>query len=539
MAKQLMFDDATRRKMHEGVTKLARAVKVTLGPRGRNVIFSGTGGAATATKDGVTVSKQVELLDPFENMGAKLVNEVASKMGDKAGDGTTTAIVLAEAIFSGGLRHVTAGASPVALKRGIDKAVEAAGEALKALAKPVRGLDDLTKVATISANHDEETGSTIAKAIEAVGKEGVVTVEEAKGRETTFEVVKGMSFDKGYISPYFVTNPTKMAAEMQDAYILIHEKKISNVRDLIPVLEAVAQQGAPLLIVAEDIEGDALSALVINKLRGVLNVCAVKSPGFGDRRKAMLEDLAILTGGSYVAEETGKTLETITLADLGRAKKIVVRKDDTIVVDGEGKKKAIEERIEQVRAKIEVTTSDYDREKLQERLAKLTGGVAVISVGAATEKELTEKKFRVEDAMHAARAAREEGIVAGGGTALLRCIPAVEDACRKAKGDEQLGVSIVLEAMRSPCAQIAENAGFDGDVTVESVLELPASKSTWGFDARAGEVVDMVKSGIVDPVKVTRLALEYAASVSGLMLMADTTITSVKDGVDPVAGSVS
>jgi chaperonin GroEL len=472
-------------------------------------------------------------------MGAKLVNEVASKMGDKAGDGTTTAIVLAEAIFSGGLRHVTAGASPVALKRGIDKAVEAAGEALKALAKPVRGLDDLTKVATISANHDEETGSTIAKAIEAVGKEGVVTVEEAKGRETTFEVVKGMSFDKGYISPYFVTNPTKMAAEMQDAYILIHEKKISNVRDLIPVLEAVAQQGAPLLIVAEDIEGDALSALVINKLRGVLNVCAVKSPGFGDRRKAMLEDLAILTGGSYVAEETGKTLETITLADLGRAKKIVVRKDDTIVVDGEGKKKAIEERIEQVRAKIEVTTSDYDREKLQERLAKLTGGVAVISVGAATEKELTEKKFRVEDAMHAARAAREEGIVAGGGTALLRCIPAVEDACRKAKGDEQLGVSIVLEAMRSPCAQIAENAGFDGDVTVESVLELPASKSTWGFDARAGEVVDMVKSGIVDPVKVTRLALEYAASVSGLMLMADTTITSVKDGVDPVAGSVS
>ena len=539
MSKQMMFDDATRKKMHDGVTKLAKAVKVTLGPRGRHVIFAGGSGNPTATKDGVTVSKQVELPDPFENMGAKLVNEVASKMGDKAGDGTTTAIVLAEAIFSAGLRHVSAGASPVALKRGIDKAVEAATSALKALAKPVRGLDDLTKVATISANQDEETGATIAKAIEAVGKEGVVTVEEAKGRETTFEIVKGMSFDKGYISPYFVTNPAKMSAELEGAYILIHEKKVSNVRDLIPVLEAVAQQGAPLLIVAEDLEGDALSALVINKLRGVLNVCAVKAPGFGDRRKAMLEDLAILTGGVVVAEETGKTLESITLADLGRAKKIVVHKDDTIVIDGEGKKKLVEDRVEQVRAKIAVTTSDYDREKLQERLAKLTGGVAVISVGASTEKELAEKKFRVEDAMHATRAAREEGIVAGGGTALLRCIPAVEEACKKSRGDELLGVSIVLKAMRSPCAQIASNAGFDGEVTVDGVITLPAAKANWGFDARAGEMTDMIKAGIVDPVKVTRLALEYAASVCGLMLMADTTITSVKDGVDPVSGAVS
>ncbi len=538
MAKQLMFDDETRRKISDGVSKLARAVKVTLGPSGRNVIFQKSMSGPTVTKDGVTVSKEVELSDPFENMGAKLVNEVASKMGDKAGDGTTTAIVLAESIYSAGLRYVTSGVSPTALKRGLEKSVEAVSETLKGLAKPVKGLDDLVKVATISANNDPTIGAQIAKALEEVGKDGVVTIEEAKSIDTTYEVVKGMSFDKGYISPYFITNTAKMTAELESALILIYEKKISNVRDLVPLLERVAQKAEPLVIIAEEVDGEALSALVINKLRGVLNVVAVKAPGFGDRRKAMLEDLAVLTGGTFIAEETGRTLESVTLADLGRAKKVIVKKDETLVIDGEGKPKSIQERIDQVRSKLAVTTSDYDREKLQERLAKLTGGVAVIRVGAATEKEMQERKYRVEDAMHATRAAREEGIVPGGGTAYLRCVAAVEEARKKLKGDERFGADIILTALRAPCRQIAENAGFDGDVITDAVLNQPQTKSNWGCDARSGEIVDLVKAGIVDPVKVTRLALEYSASVSGLMLMTNTTITSLKDDQAAVAGAV-
>jgi chaperonin GroEL len=539
MAKQILFDDETRRKIHDGVTKLARAVKVTLGPSGRNVIFQKSMGGPTVTKDGVTVSKEVELTDPFENMGAKLVNEVASRMGDKAGDGTTTAIVLAEAIYSAGLKYVTAGTSPTALKRGIDRAVQAVTDSLKALAKPVRGIDDLVKVATISANNDAMIGNQIAKAIEQVGKEGVVTVEDAKGYETTYEVVKGMSFDKGYISPYFVTNAAKMTAELENALVFIYEKKISNVRDLLPLLEKVAQKAEPLLIVAEDVDGEALSALVINRLRGVLNCVAVKAPGFGDRRKAILEDLAVLTGGTFISEETGRTLESITLADLGVAKKVVVKKDETLIIDGEGKPKLITERTEQIREKLKTTTSDYDREKLQERLAKLTGGVAVIRVGAATEKEMAERKYRVEDAMHATRAAREEGIVPGGGVAYLRALGALEDARKKAKGDERFGVDIVAAALRAPTAQIAENAGHDGGVVVEDVLALGDSKANFGFDARAGEIVDLLKAGIVDPVKVTRMALEYAASVAGLMLTTNTTITSIKEDQESVAGAVS
>jgi chaperonin GroEL len=539
MPKQILFDDETRRKIHEGVTKLAKAVKVTLGPSGRHVIFQKSMSGPTVTKDGVTVSKEIELSDPFENMGAKLVNEVASKMGDKAGDGTTTAIVLAEAIYSAGLKYVTSGASPTALKRGIDRAVEAVTETLKGLAKPVRGIDDLVKVATISANNDPVIGNQIAKALEEVGTEGVVTIEDAKGYETTYEIVKGMSFDKGYISPYFVTNAAKMTAELEGALILIYEKKISNVRDLLPLLEKVAQKAEPLLIVAEDVDGEALSALVINRLRGVLNCVAVKAPGFGDRRKAMLEDLAVLTGGTFIAEETGRTLESVNLSDLGRAKKVVVKKDETLVIDGEGKPKSIAERTEQIREKLKTTTSDYDKEKLQERLAKLTGGVAVIRVGAATEKEMAERKYRVEDAMHATRAAREEGIVPGGGVAYLRTLDAVDDARKKAKGDERFGVDIVAAALRAPTAQIAENAGHDGGVVVDDVISTGANKANWGFDARSGEIVDLVKAGIVDPVKVTRLALEYAASVAGLMLMTNTTITSIKDNQDTVTGAVS
>jgi chaperonin GroEL len=539
MAKQILFDEETRRKIHDGVSKLARAVKVTLGPSGRHVIFQKSMSGPTVTKDGVTVSKEIELTDPFENMGAKLVNEVAARMGDKAGDGTTTAIVLAEAIYSAGLKYVTSGASPTALKRGIDRAVAAVTESLKNLAKPVRGTDDLVKVATISANNDSVIGSQIAKALEEVGKEGVVTIEDAKGYETTYEVVKGMSFDKGYISPYFVTNAAKMTAEIEDALILIYEKKISNVRDLLPLLEKVAQKAEPLLIVAEDVDGEALSALVINRLRGVLNCVAVKAPGFGDRRKAMLEDLAVLTGGTFIAEDTGRTLESIALSDLGRAKKVIVKKDETLVIDGEGKPKVIAERTEQIREKLKTTTSDYDREKLQERLAKLTGGVAVIRVGAATEKEMAERKYRVEDAMHATRAAREEGVVPGGGVAYLRALGAVDDARKKAKGDERFGVDIVAAALRAPTSQIAENAGHDGGVVVDDVLSAGASKPNHGFDARSGEIVDLVKAGILDPVKVTRLALEYAASVAGLMLMTNTTITSIKEDQESVSGAVS
>jgi chaperonin GroEL len=539
MAKQILFDEETRRKIHDGVIKLARAVKVTLGPSGRHVIFQKSMSGPTVTKDGVTVSKEIELADPFENMGAKLVNEVASRMGDKAGDGTTTAIVLAEAIYSAGLKYVTSGASPTALKRGIDKAVEAVTAHLKTQAKPVKGIDDLVKVATISANNDATIGNQIAKALEEVGKEGVVTVEDAKGYETTYEVVKGMSFDKGYISPYFVTNAAKMTTEIEDALILVYEKKISNVRDLLPLLEKVAQKAEPLLIIAEDVEGEALSALVINRLRGVLACVAVKAPGFGDRRKAMLEDLAVLTGGTFISEETGRSLESIGIGDLGRAKKVIVKKDETLVIDGEGKPKAITERTEQIREKLKTTTSDYDREKLQERLAKLTGGVAVIRVGAATEKEMAERKYRVEDAMHATRAAREEGVVPGGGVPYLRALDALEETRKKARGDERFGVDIVASALRAPAAQIAENAGHDGNVVVDDVMAAGATKPNAGFDARTGEVTDLVKAGILDPVKVTRLALEYAASVAGLMLMTNTTITSIREDQETVTGAVS
>lgn len=536
MAKQILYEADARAKILAGLGKLARAVKVTLGPGGRNVLFKKSFGGPTVTKDGVTVSKEVEIEDPFENMGAKLVNEVAKKTNDKAGDGTTTATVLAEAIFRSGVRHLSVGCNPVLVKRGIDKAVTAAVDALKAMATPVKGSKMIAQVGTVSANHDASVGALLADAMDKVGAEGVITVEEAKGLETTLDVVEGMSFDKGYVSPYFVTNPTKMITELDDPYILIYEKKISNLRELIPVLEAVVQVGQPLLIIAEDLEGEALSALVINRLRGALQVCAVKAPGFGDRRKAMLEDLAVLTGGTFISEDLGLKLDQVTIKDLGRARKVEVRKDETLVIEGAGTKKALNERIEQIRAKMETTTSDYDREKLQERLAKLSGGVAEIHVGAATEQAMAEKKYRVEDALHATRAAMQEGIVAGGGTALLRTIPAIEKARSKASGDERIGFDIILDAICEPCRMIARNAGYDGDVVVSHVME---EAGNVGFDAMTGEYVDMVKQGIIDPVKVTRLALEYAASISGMMLTTNTAITDVKADTSAVAGAIS
>jgi chaperonin GroEL len=537
MAKQILYSEDARAKILTGLDKLARAVKVTLGPGGRNVLFNKSFGGPTVTKDGVTVSKEVELEDPFENMGAKLVNEVAKKTNDKAGDGTTTATVLAEAIYRSGLRHLSAGCNPVSVKRGIDKAVEAAVVALKDSARPVKGREQVAQVATVSANHDVTIGNLLADAMEKVGKDGVITVEDAKGIETTCEVVEGMSFDKGWISPYFVTNPTKMVTELDDALLLIHEKKISNLRELLPVLEQVAQTGQSLLIIAEDVDGDALSALVINRLRGVLKICAVKAPGFGDRRKAMLEDLAVLTGGTFVSEDQGRKLESVTLEDLGRARRIEVRKDETLVIEGKGNKRSVTERVEQIRAKLATTTSDYDREKLQERLAKLSSGVAEIRVGATTEKEMAEKKYRVEDALHATRAAMEEGIVAGGGVALLRTIPALTEARRKCRNeDERAGVDTIIEAIKAPCMQIAINAGHDGGVVVENVLERSGNT---GFNAMTGEYEDMVKVGVIDPVKVTRLALEYAASIAGLMLTTNTTITEVKADKDAVSGAVS
>ena len=537
MAKQILYSADARAKILAALGKLARAVKVTLGPGGRNVLFNKSFGGPTVTKDGVTVSKEVELEDPFENMGAKLVNEVAKKTNDKAGDGTTTATVLAEAIYRAGLRHLSAGCNPVAVKRGIDKAVEAAVEALKEQARPVKGRAQVAQVATVSANHDASIGELLADAMEKVGKDGVITVEDAKGIETVCDVVEGMSFDKGWISPYFVTNATKMIAELDEPLLLIHEKKISNLRELLPVLERAAQTGRSLLIIAEDIDGDALSALVINRLRGVLNVCAVKAPGFGDRRKAMLEDLAILTGGTFVSEDQGRKLESLTLEDLGQARRVEVRKEETLVIEGRGEKRAMKERIEQIRAKLATTTSDYDREKLQERLAKLAGGVAEIRVGATTEKEMAEKKYRVEDALHATRAAMEEGIVVGGGNALLRCVPAIEAARKKSRSeDERAGVDVILEAVRAPCAQIADNAGYDGQVVVENVLERSGNT---GFNAMTGEYEDLVKAGVIDPVKVTRLALEYSASIAGLMLTTNTTITELKDDKKTVSGAVS
>jgi chaperonin GroEL len=512
-AKEIKFGQDARAQILRGVNILADAVKVTLGPKGRNVVIEKSFGAPLITKDGVTVAKEIEVENKFENMGAQLVKEVASKTSDVAGDGTTTATVLAQAIYREGVKLVTAGHNPMEIKRGIDKAVEVAVESLKKLSKPVKNHKEIAQVGTISANSDETIGNILAEAMEKVGKEGVITVEEAKAMETTLETVEGMQFDRGYVSPYFVTDPERMEAVMENALILIHDKKISNMRDLLPVLEPVAKQGRPLLIIAEDIEGEALATLVVNRLRGTLNVAAVKAPGFGDRRKAMLEDIAILTGGRVISEEIGFKLENATLDMLGKAKRVVIDKDNTTIIDGDGAEADIQARVKQIRAQIEETTSDYDREKLQERLAKLVGGVAVVKVGASTETEMKEKKARVEDALHATRAAVEEGIVPGGGVALIRAIEAV--SALKLAGEQAFGVNIVKRALEEPLRQIAANAGQEGSIVVNAVKE---QKGAYGFDAAKDEYCDLVKAGIIDPTKVVRSALQNAASVSGLML---------------------
>jgi len=513
MAKDIIFDVRAREAILRGVNILADTVRVTLGPKGRNVVLEKSFGSPTITKDGVTVAKEIELENRFENMGAQMVKEVASKTSDVAGDGTTTATVLAQAIFREGSKLVAAGHNPMAIKRGIEKAVVSVTAELKKMAKPTKNKKEIAQVGTISANGDETIGNIISEAMEKVGKEGVITVEEAKGLETTLEVVEGMQFDRGYLSPYFVTDPERMECVLQDPYILIHEKKISSMKDLLPLLEQVARAGKPLLIIAEDVEGEALATLVVNKIRGVLSTCAVKAPGFGDRRKAMLEDIAILTGGKMIAEDLGIKLESITLNDLGRAKRLTVDKDNTTIIDGAGSKKEIEARVKQIRAQIEETTSDYDREKLQERLAKLVGGVAVINVGAATETEMKEKKARVEDALNATRAAVEEGVVPGGGIAFIRCLKAIE------KGDwpegEKVGVEIVRRALEEPVRQIANNAGVEGSVVVNRVRE---GTGAFGFNAQTGNYEDLMASGVIDPAKVARTALQNASSVSSLML---------------------
>jgi chaperonin GroEL len=541
MAKQLMFDDVARTALRDGLKELAAAVKVTLGPTGRNVVLHKSWGSPKVTKDGVSVSKEIELPQPFKNMGAKMVNEVASKTSDVVGDGTTTSIVLAEAIYLEGLKYVTAGINPMALFRGIGKATEAATSFIKSASVPVKGHADIAKVATISANNDATVGEILAKAIDAVGKEGVIEVEEGKGMENELTVVEGMQFDRGYISPYFVTKADTLEAVIEDAYILLHEKKISNIREFIPLLEKIAQVGRPLLVVAEDIEGEALAALVINRLQGVLKVCAVKAPGFGDRRKAMLQDLAILTGAQVITEDLGIKLEKVELSQLGQAKKIVVNKDNTTIIEGAGKKKDITARCEQIRSQIEKTTSDYDREKLQERLAKLTGGVAVIKAGAATEPEMKERKDLLDDALHATRAATAEGVVPGGGTIFLKAIPEVEKVRAKAKGDEKVGCDIVIRALKTPPAQIADNGGAEGAVIVAQLLERLEKDKNIGYNANTGEFVDMIKAGIIDPAKVARTALEMAASVAGLMLTTNVLVTELKDNdkdAEPIAGSV-
>ncbi len=526
MAKQLLYDEAARKKLLEGVETLTKAVAMTLGPTGRHAIIEKSFGGPTVTKDGVTVSKEVDLPDPFHNMGAKLVNQVASKTSDVAGDGTTTATILGHAIFREGLRMITAGSNPMAIRRGIDKAVDAAVESLREISKKVSKKEEIAQVGTISANNDPSIGNLLADAMERVGKDGVITVEEGKTSETTLEFVEGMQFDKGYCSPYFVTSPATMEAVLEDCYILIHEKKISSLKDLIPVLEKIAQAAKPLLIIAEDVEGEALATLVVNKLRGVLPVCAVKAPGFGDRRKNMLGDIAVLTNGQMISEDLGIKLENLDLTQLGRAKTVKVTKDDTTIIEGAGKKTEIQKRIDVIRNQIEQTTSDYDKEKFQERLAKLAGGVAVIDVGAATETEMKEKKARIEDALHATRAAAEEGIVPGGGVALLRTIPALEKLSEKLKGDESIGAEIVLRAVEAPIRQIAENCGVDGSVIAEEVKGRPTNV---GFNANNGEYVDMLKAGIVDPTKVTRSALQNAASIAGLMLTTEALVTSIKE----------
>jgi chaperonin GroEL len=527
-AKQLLFDESARHALLKGVNKLARAVTATLGPKGRNVVLDKKFGSPTVTKDGVTVAKEIELEDPYENMGAQMVREVASKTSDAAGDGTTTATVLAEAIFREGLKNVTAGASPISLQRGIHKAVEAAVDQLAKMSKKVKDKEEIMQVATVSANWDTTIGEIIADAMDKVGKDGTITVEEAKSIETTLEVVEGMQFDKGYLSPYFVTNAESMEARFTDCYILNYEKKISSLKDMLPILEKVAKVGKPLLIVAEDVEGEALATLVVNKLRGTLNVCAVKAPGFGDRRKAMCEDIAILTGGKFISEDLGIKLESIGLEDLGRAKSIVVDKENTTIVEGGGKAAEIQGRVNQIRRQIEETTSDYDREKLQERLAKLAGGVAVINVGAATETEMKEKKARVEDALHATRAAVEEGIVPGGGVALLRCLPAIE--ALKLEGDEQIGVEIVKRAIESPLRALASNAGVEGSIIVQ---EVKRRKGNEGYNVTTGGYEDLVKAGVVDPKKVTRTALQNAASIAGLLLTTECLITEVPEKEKP------
>jgi len=526
MAKQLMYQDAARAQLKEGLAQLAAAVKVTMGPTGRNVLLQKSWGSPKVTKDGVSVSKEIELPEPFKNIGAKMINQVASKTSDRVGDGTTTATVLAEAIYNEGLKYVTAGVNPVAIQRGILKAAEVATEYIKGASKPVKGHDDIAKVAAISANNNPEVGEILAKAMDAVGKEGVIEVEEGKAMETELTVVEGMQFDKGYISPYFMTNPDTLECVLEDAYILLHEKKISNLRELLPLLEKIAQLSAPLVIVAEEVEGEALAALVINRLQGVLKICAVKAPGFGDRRKAVLQDIAVLTDGQVITEDLGIKLENLELSQLGKVKKIVIGKENTTLIESQGKKKDIKARCDQIRAQIEKTTSDYDREKLQERLAKLTGGVAVIKAGAATETEMKERKDLLDDALHATKAAAQEGVVIGGGVVFLRCIPEVEKAKSKATGDEKIGFDILCGALKSPTRQIVDNSGMEGDVIVEQLLE---KGGNIGFDANTGELVDMFKAGIIDPAKVARTALQNAASVAGLMLTTNVVIADLKD----------
>lgn len=537
-AKQLLFDEEARRNIRNGIKKLADAVRVTMGPTGRNVILEKSYGSPTVTKDGVTVAKEVELNEPFENMGAKMVCEVASKTSDVAGDGTTTATILAEAIFNEGMKYVTAGANTMALKRGIDKAVRVVVEELNNLCRKVKDRAQIAQVGTISANNDSSIGNLLADAMDKVGKDGVITVEGAKSIETTLDVVEGMQFDKGYISPYFVTKAQTMEVIFDDPYILIHEKKISNMKELLPLLEKLASAGKPLLIISEDVEGEALATLVVNKLRGVLNCAAVKAPGFGDRRKAMLEDIAILTNGRLISEDLGIKLETLELSDLGTAKRITIDKESTTIIEGAGKKSDIQGRISQIRNQIEQTTSDYDKEKLQERLAKLTGGIAVINVGGATEAEVNEKKARVEDALNATRAAVEEGIIPGGGVAFIRTIPKVEELRKKLKGDEKIGVDIIAKAIEAPLRQIVSNTGGEGSVVVEEVKEKSVNV---GFDANTSEFVDMFERGIIDPTKVARTALQNAASIAGLMLTTEVMVTELKEdeeSASPVEGSV-
>jgi chaperonin GroEL len=540
MAKQLLYTDEARKKLLQGADKLAHAVGITLGPTGRNVILDKSFGGPTVTKDGVTVSKEIELPDPFENMGAKLVNAVAQKTSDVAGDGTTTATILALSIYQEGLRNITAGANPMSVKRGIDKAVEAVVRNLESMSKKLSKKEEMEQVASISANNDPEIGKLMADAFEKVGKDGVITVEEGKTSETVLEFVEGMQFDKGYISPYFITDPTEMKAELEDCYILIHEKKLANVRDMLPLLEKIAQSGKPLLIIAEDVESEALAALVVNRLRGVLQVCAVKAPGFGDRRKAMLQDIAVLTGGQFISEDLGVKLENVSLDQLGKAKTVRVEKESTTIISGAGKKADIQKRIEQIRAQMEQTESEYDKEKFSERLAKLTGGVAIIRVGAATEADMKQKKGRVEDALHATRAAVAEGILPGGGVALIRSISPVENLAKKLDGDQRLGAEIVARALEKPIRTIAENSGVDGAVVADEVRQRGEKSPNIGYNANTGEYVDMFKAGVVDPTKVTRSALENAASIASLMLTTEVMITKIEEDEpkSKVAGAV-